>query len=285
MVFQPAFMGLDAECPDPAQTGFGVGQDPNHPGATLDLLVQPLLSVNAGHASSHGGGQGSGDGRLRFGSRGSRGEDRPDLLLVTGDLAHRGSLEAYRRIARALAAFDVPWYVIPGNHDDPLHMRQGFGSELTPEVIHAGAWRILLLDSTLTGSPAGAIAPRALRRLDEAFAVYRDDPVLVALHHPPLATGTEWLDAIGLADAPGFRAHLTGRPGFRGTLFGHLHQAFEAHGESGLHLGCPSTAMQFVAGSPAPGIDPSRGGWRSLWLHPDGRLESRIHWVDFPPGA
>lgn len=212
-------------------------------------------------------------------------EDRPDLLLVTGDLAHRGSLEAYRRIARALAAFDVPWYVIPGNHDDPLHMRQGFGSELTPEVIHAGAWRILLLDSTLTGSPAGAIAPRALRRLDEAFAVYRDDPVLVALHHPPLATGTEWLDAIGLADAPGFRAHLTGRPGFRGTLFGHLHQAFEAHGESGLHLGCPSTAMQFVAGSPAPGIDPSRGGWRSLWLHPDGRLESRIHWVDFPPGA
>ncbi|EQD50611.1 Calcineurin phosphoesterase [mine drainage metagenome] len=208
-------------------------------------------------------------------------ENRPDLLLVTGDLAHRGSAPVYDRIAESLAAFGIPWYVIPGNHDDPGLLRRRLGPELMPEAIQIGAWRILLLDSTVAGAPSGEIGARALARLGESIAGNRVPHTLIALHHPPLATGTSWLDAIGLTNSEAFLAHLAAAQGVRGVLFGHLHQDFEAARDGIVYLGCPSTAMQFPRGSPSPVLDPSRGGWRSLELHASGRLASQVHWVDF----
>ncbi|MHB1544449.1 MAG: phosphodiesterase [Gammaproteobacteria bacterium] len=208
-------------------------------------------------------------------------EERPDLLLVTGDLAHRGSARVYDRIAGYLAAFGIPWYVIPGNHDDPLRMRRCFGHELMPEAIQIGFWQILLLDSTVAGTQAGAISARALARLGESITRDRGHPTLIALHHPPLATGTTWLDAIGLTNSEALLAQLSAANGIRGVLFGHLHQDFETESAGIVYACCPSTAMQFPRGSPAPVVDPSRGGWRSLRLHANGRMESQVHWVDF----
>ncbi len=210
---------------------------------------------------------------------------RPDLILVTGDLAHRGSPRAYDRIAGYLAAFGIPWYVIPGNHDDPRCMRRCFGGELMPDAIHVGSWRILLLDTAVADRPSGAISARALARLTETLTRDGARPTLVALHHPPCASGTAWLDAIGLTNAEALLVPLTAASGIRGVLFGHLHQDFEALSGGIVYAGCPSTAMQFPRGSQRPAVDPSRGGWRSLKLHATGLLESRVHWVDFPTEA
>ncbi len=208
-------------------------------------------------------------------------EGRPDLLLVTGDLTHRGSQSAYDRVAGHLASLGTPWYAIPGNHDDPHAMRRRFGGELMPEMIQAGSWRILLVDSTVAGEPSGRLSPHAEVRIEEALTRDPAPPTLIALHHPPLATGTAWLDAIGLANPELLMRHLSPARGIRGVLSGHLHQDFERVSRGIVYYGCPSTAMQFLQGTPRPATDTGRGGWRSFSLHPTGRIESRIHWVDF----
>jgi len=44
---------------------------------------------------------------------------RPELLVASGDLTHRGRRDQHARAARFLRAFDVPVMAIPGNHDIP----------------------------------------------------------------------------------------------------------------------------------------------------------------------
>jgi 3',5'-cyclic AMP phosphodiesterase CpdA len=43
----------------------------------------------------------------------------PELIVVTGDLAHRGRRREHERAAAFLRALDRPLLVIPGNHDIP----------------------------------------------------------------------------------------------------------------------------------------------------------------------
>jgi 3',5'-cyclic AMP phosphodiesterase CpdA len=44
---------------------------------------------------------------------------RPELLIASGDLTHRGLREQHERAARLLRAFAIPVLAVPGNHDIP----------------------------------------------------------------------------------------------------------------------------------------------------------------------
>src|ERR671931_1969355 len=44
---------------------------------------------------------------------------RPELIVASGDLTHRGLREQHELAARFLRSFDLPLLVIPGNHDIP----------------------------------------------------------------------------------------------------------------------------------------------------------------------
>jgi 3',5'-cyclic AMP phosphodiesterase CpdA len=46
-------------------------------------------------------------------------ELEPDLLLVTGDLTHRGRLAELERAAELIRSLDLPFLAVPGNHDIP----------------------------------------------------------------------------------------------------------------------------------------------------------------------
>ena len=52
--------------------------------------------------------------------------EAPDLVVVTGDLADCADLGSYRLIKGRLESLSRPVYVLPGNHDDPVQMRQVF---------------------------------------------------------------------------------------------------------------------------------------------------------------
>ena len=43
----------------------------------------------------------------------------PELLVVSGDLTHRGRLSEQERAAAFLRGFELPLHVVPGNHDIP----------------------------------------------------------------------------------------------------------------------------------------------------------------------
>lgn len=205
---------------------------------------------------------------------------RPDLLLITGDISQDETPASYRHACEAFAAFDCPWFWFPGNHDHPQFMAEQ--REIHDEV-DLQAWRLLMLDSRVAGQVHGELGQAQLQAL--ALRLEEDErPTLLAMHHPPLEVGSEWMDAIGLADREALWQTLAAYGQVRGILCGHIHQAFAArhaspYGDIAVY-GCPATADQFLGGSPTFAIDEaSRPGLRVVDLVGE-RLQTWIERVD-----
>ena len=210
-------------------------------------------------------------------------EGLPDLFLVTGDLAEDPVPEAYARLRDLLGNTGVPAWCIPGNHDDAELTRTELNRDglATPRARRVNGWLLVLLDSSVPGEVGGELGASELAALANTLASYPDEPALVCLHHPPVALGSRWIDALGLADAGAFFEVIDQNPQVKAVLWGHAHQAWEGRWEDALLLGTPSTCIQFLPGADEFAIDEGQPpGWRRLTLHPDGRIESRLHRLD-----
>ncbi|QTF94496.1 MAG: metallophosphoesterase, partial [Halomonas sp. BM-2019] len=126
--------------------------------------------------------------------------ERPDMVLVTGDISNDETAASYQLAARTLNRLAAPWFWLAGNHDDPALMAET--RELIAEL-DLGAWRILLLDTTLGGQAQGELGPERLAELAERLEE-DERPTLLAMHHPPLPVGSAWIDALGLEDREAF---------------------------------------------------------------------------------
>lgn len=195
-------------------------------------------------------------------------DERPDLVLVTGDISQDETAASYQLAERALSRLGCPWFWIAGNHDEPALMAAV--REIRAEVDLDG-WRLLLLDTRVSGQPHGELGQARLASLAEQLEA-DDRPTLIAMHHPPLPVGSQWLDDIGLTDREALWQTLAAYPQVRLILCGHIHQAFASHarrpeGEVAVY-GCPSTTDQFLPGSTDFAIDEaSRPGYRVVDLH------------------
>ena len=49
-----------------------------------------------------------------------------DALLISGDLAHSGTLQSYQKLKKILKPIETEIYVLPGNHDDFSNLSQIF---------------------------------------------------------------------------------------------------------------------------------------------------------------
>ncbi|MFQ8735499.1 MAG: metallophosphoesterase [Bilophila wadsworthia] len=57
---------------------------------------------------------------------------KPDALVITGDLADSGDAHAYSLLHEALAPLSLPVYAVPGNHDRRDRMRELLGNGALP---------------------------------------------------------------------------------------------------------------------------------------------------------
>ena len=176
----------------------------------------------------------------------------PEVLLLTGDLAHHGYSGAYRRLklyTEGMAAA-VRW--IPGNHDDASKMLEY--PSLSGKLLVQGRWCVILLDSTAEpdGVGGGTLSDEQLCYLDEMAAEHPDHFILIALHHPPVKVGSRWQDNIMLANAEAFWAQVASYKNLKLVLCGHLHQAHHILQDGVSILVTPATAPQFAVGTDAP---------------------------------
>jgi len=203
-------------------------------------------------------------------------------LLITGDIANEDPL-GYKRLRHIFEKVNRPVLCIPGNHDDLAAMRQELSA---PPFAIGGAhrfgdWKIIMLDSLEQGRVAGRLAAAELARLERELALSRDQHAMVCLHHHPVPMGSHWLDGIGLSNANEFWRLIEDFRQVRAVAWGHVHQAYEGKRGNVRLFATPSTCAQFMPGSEQFAPDSRPPAYRSFRLHPDGRVETQIHWVDF----
>lgn len=202
----------------------------------------------------------------------------PNLVMATGDLSEDASPAAYQRLADCLARFEVPMCVLPGNHDDDALAGAHFpdGPWQGPRLMEAGAWRLVLLKTSVTGRIDGAIDSRHLEHIAGWLEDEPAKPFLLALHHQPVPVGSPWIDRHMLQAPQAFLKLVESRPQIRAVVWGHVHQAFESRLGSARMLSCPSTAANSLPAVARFTDDPAGPACRWLLLHADGTLDTGL---------
>lgn len=206
----------------------------------------------------------------------------PDAILATGDLVQDETRAGYERFRDLLGAAGAPVYCLPGNHDDPRVMAEVLGTAPfqfcgTAEL---GSWSLAMLNTHVPGDDGGALAPKALEALDRHLTNNRAPYCLVALHHHPVPMDSRWLDSVALRNPRDFLALCDRHPRLRAVVWGHVHQASDRQRGAVRLLSTPSTCSQFLPGSATFALDSRPPGYRWLDLQADGRVETRLVWVD-----
>jgi Icc protein len=220
-------------------------------------------------------------------------DPRPDVLLVTGDLADHGTPDEYAEARLVLDAWPGPKLVGTGNHD----VREEFARGLLDreaegplvQVLESSAFRILMLDSLVSAQDGkridhGELDAAQLAWLDERLGD-DDTPAFVALHHPAADLGLSLMAPILLKDPERLGLVIGKHPHVIATLVGHAHTAGVTTFAGRPLLvggGCASTVP--LDNEPYPVV------WEAApptlafhLLHDDGRLTT--HWRALPfPG-
>ncbi len=203
------------------------------------------------------------------------GPNRPDLLLLTGDLTENGDAASYEQLAAALAAAPCPVLAIPGNHDNRAALVAAFPppaptGEFLHQVHDTEDLRLLLLDTFEPGRHGGAFCGARAAWLAARLAEAPDRPTVIAMHHPPMVSGIDWMDPDpGEPWIARFAEATHGHHQIKALLCGHLHRAIATVWQGAALIVGPSTAP-----SVARDLSPIAAG------DPDGRALVR----DAPPG-
>lgn len=219
-------------------------------------------------------------------------DPRPDLVVVSGDVADEGDPQAYRRVAGWLRALKRPVVAVPGNHDDETEFvafLRALGAETrTPApglccVRDFAALRVVGLGSNLPLTSAGGLDDLTLDWLDETLASAPSRPTLVVVHHPPFRCGVGFMDRIRLIDgAARLECILAAHPHVLALLCGHHHRAMET-----LFGGRPCYVAPALSYQVSLDLRPGGGGGYAQepaafrLLHYDGRrLVSHLAYVE-----
>lgn len=186
---------------------------------------------------------------------------KPDLVVVSGDIACNGCSAGYTAAADALGQLDMPVYVMPGNHDDRALLMRHLGHLCPAEpctapalcyATDAGEMSVICLDTSSPGRHGGQVSRKEAAWLEEQLGQAPRKPVLLFMHHPPLSTGMKYMDEPFegielLADV------LRVFPDVH-ICCGHMHRAFAAQWVGRTVACCPSCSvqMEIVPGEDRP---------------------------------
>ncbi|HEX5622447.1 MAG TPA: metallophosphoesterase [Solirubrobacteraceae bacterium] len=166
----------------------------------------------------------------------------PSAVLVTGDLAEHAAPAEYERFDELVEPLPMPVHVLPGNHDDL--------DWPGPHTVDCDGTKVVLCDTHIPGRDDGHLDVEWLA------GEIGDGPTIVAMHHPPILTGLDALDAIGLPEHErAALAELLARsPQVTRVTAGHVHRtAFATLGGRQVTT-CASTNLQAKLEFGSPGF-------------------------------
>jgi Icc protein len=213
---------------------------------------------------------------------------RPDVLVVTGDVADHGLPEEYAEARAVMDAWSGLKTIGPGNHD----VREAFARGMLDMVVDpvgpligitdAEVARFVMLDSLVPARDGrridhGELAATQLEVLDDLLTADAR-PTFVCLHHPPVELGLGLMAPILLHDPEPLGEVVARHPHVVALLVGHAHTA------------CATTFAGrpvLIAGGTASTVTVDAEDLPVVWeaappsfalhlLHDDGRLTT--HW-------
>ena len=157
---------------------------------------------------------------------------KPALIIASGDLVQMANAESYRHLKAIFDAFNLPVYVLPGNHDEADIMRLNLvGDKVNYQSrVEVGGWSIVFIDSTIREKHHGFVSDNEQAQLEEYIGSASNEPglsrpVLIALHHPTINSCPSF--ACRLDNGDQFIHYLKQQPSIKAVIAGHTHLAAE----------------------------------------------------------
>jgi 3',5'-cyclic-AMP phosphodiesterase len=127
------------------------------------------------------------------------GPNKPDMLVVSGDITDNGDIESFEDAAALLAGCTFPVWPMVGNHDSREGLFHAFPQVVgeggfAHYAVEAGGLRLLLLDTLELGRHGGAFCEARAAWLSRELAAHTDTPTVIFMHHPPVVSGVDWMD-------------------------------------------------------------------------------------------
>jgi Icc protein len=219
-----------------------------------------------------------------------------DFVLHTGDVVEDRSEEAYHVARRLFSRLRFPVYYVAGNHDDAAILQRVMLERKTviepfDQAMTIGGVRVVVLDSRGPNDPGGTLSNEQISGL-RALCRRKGEPLVIAIHHPPLPLDSRWLDtgwatperaipAMLLDRGPEFMdAIAPARDRIRGVFFGHIHRAFEVVYRGILFSSAPSAFGQLLTWPNQSLPEPSPAepaGFNLVTIDPDRTIVSQHH--------
>jgi 3',5'-cyclic-AMP phosphodiesterase len=117
----------------------------------------------------------------------------PDVIVHTGDIVHSGRQDEYAYVVTMLARARAPIYVLAGNKDDRVNLREAFShcgyldsnADFVDYVVDDYPVKLIALDTLSAVSNKGDFCSERIRRLIDMSDDGSTNPIAVLTHHPP----------------------------------------------------------------------------------------------------
>jgi 3',5'-cyclic AMP phosphodiesterase CpdA len=160
---------------------------------------------------------------------------RPAAIIASGDLTDTGTAAEYAALAAILRDGDIPIYLGVGNHDRRAGALAAFAAPMiavdpagfVQYVADIGPLRLVVADTVDEGRDEGEFCQIRAEWLAQALDAAPDRPTILAIHHPPIPCGIQWMDPPPKAPWTGrLAAALRGRDQVLTVVCGHIHRPY-----------------------------------------------------------
>ena len=203
-----------------------------------------------------------------------------DLLLLSGDLSHFGSADAYERLRQKVDAMGIQAIWLLGNHDDGPAMEAASGQAVEElRCFDFGPWMLIALNTTHSpdGCGGGSLSQVCLEQLEQALIKHSEQSVCIVMHHNAVPVHSKWQDDIMLANAWAFNELVAAHAHVKVILCGHVHQEYDQNIGAARYIATPSTAVQFTCEQNTFQIEADLGpAYRMLTLDESGGFHTQV---------